>query len=389
MNTKLIVLILASLSAIWLTHGADNCPTNDKVLFCYYANWAIYRKDMGKFTTNDIDPSLCTHLIYAFSGLSQYGGIESLDTENDYTRGGYANFTALKTQNPCLKTLLAIGGWNQGSRKYSVMASEDKYRQAFIDSVIRFLVQYDFDGLDFDWEYPSERGGIAEDKANYGLLLKELKETLSKWDLLLTIAVPISTSIMNAAYDLTAINNYVDYVLIMGYDYTPTDSATTGWLSPLNEINKTVEAWKQAVPTNKIILGVPAYGRSFTLFSSGSYVIGAATTGPGAAGDYTGEPGFLSYQEVIFCLILSVQILLYELFFLQIQAKVQSQLYTIVQDEVAQNNYAYYRNAMDWICYETEANYIAKVMHTGFKNFNGIYDEKPLHFRQTTSWITI
>lgn len=29
---------------------------------------------------------------------------------------------------------------------------------------------------------------------------------------------------------------YVDYVLIMGYDYTPTDSSVTGLLSPLDEI---------------------------------------------------------------------------------------------------------------------------------------------------------
>lgn len=86
------------------------------------------------------------------------------------------------------------------------MVSDQRYREAFIDSVIRLLVQYDFDGLDFDWEYPSERGGVAADKQNFGLLLKELKQTLSKWDLLLTIAVPMSTYILSAAYDTTAIN---------------------------------------------------------------------------------------------------------------------------------------------------------------------------------------
>lgn len=86
------------------------------------------------------------------------------------------------------------------------MASGEGYREAFVDSVARYLMQYEFDGLDFDWEYPSQRGGIAEDKENFGLLVKKIKETIGKWDLLLTIAVPISTAIAEAAYDMDMIN---------------------------------------------------------------------------------------------------------------------------------------------------------------------------------------
>lgn len=61
--------------------------SDQKVLFCYYSSWAIYRPLEGTFTANDIDPNLCTHLVYAFAGLSAYGGIESLDPNSDLTRG--------------------------------------------------------------------------------------------------------------------------------------------------------------------------------------------------------------------------------------------------------------------------------------------------------------
>jgi chitinase len=49
---------------------------------------------------------------------------------------------------------VAIGGWNEGSTKYSAMAKDSEKRQKFVDSVVQFLQKHNFDGLDLDWEYP-------------------------------------------------------------------------------------------------------------------------------------------------------------------------------------------------------------------------------------------
>ena len=46
------------------------------------------------------------------------------------------------------------------------MAADTAYRQAFVSSVVTFLKQYNFDGLDLDWEYPAERGGQTVDKVS-------------------------------------------------------------------------------------------------------------------------------------------------------------------------------------------------------------------------------
>ena len=82
--------------------------------------------------------------------------------------GGYGQFAALKTYNRDLKTLIALGGWNEGSRRFSPLVADPKRRRKFIRSAIKFLRQYNFDGLDLDWEYPAARdGGKPEDKANY------------------------------------------------------------------------------------------------------------------------------------------------------------------------------------------------------------------------------
>lgn len=122
---------------------------------CYYGSWAVYRPGNGKFPVEEIDPFLCTHIIYGFTGLSHDNKIRPLDPYNDlkenWGKGAFLRFTGLKKINPKLKTLVAIGGWNEGSVKYSNMAANPQARKTFVESVVEFLRKYDFDGLDFDW----------------------------------------------------------------------------------------------------------------------------------------------------------------------------------------------------------------------------------------------
>ncbi len=63
-------------------------------------------------------------------------------------------FNALKGYNPDLKTLLAIGGWNEGSTAYSEMVKYSSRRAKSIQSTVDMVTYYGFDGLDLDWEYP-------------------------------------------------------------------------------------------------------------------------------------------------------------------------------------------------------------------------------------------
>ena len=65
----------------------------------------------------------------------------------------YGKVTALKQYG--IKVLIAIGGWNDSlGSKYSRLVNSANARRAFTDHVIEFMLKYNFDGLDLDWEYP-------------------------------------------------------------------------------------------------------------------------------------------------------------------------------------------------------------------------------------------
>ena len=123
--------------------------------------------------------------------------------------------------------------------------------------------------------------------------------------LLLTTAVAQEKSTILNAYDVVNIVPHLDFINVMSYDYHGSWDARTGHNSPLFAdqdgdreltVDYTVRLFLTlGVPAEKLILGIPYYGRSFTLRSGKERRFGAKTTGSGSPGEATREQGFLSY----------------------------------------------------------------------------------------------
>ncbi|KAH8271606.1 hypothetical protein KR018_010933, partial [Drosophila ironensis] len=297
---------------------AESNPLLDVV--CYQGTWSVYRPGPGKFGVADIDPFLCTHLIYAFLGIEETGQLRVidgyLDLEENSGRGNIKSFNALKLKNPTLKTLVAVGGWNEGSKRFSLVAKDPEKRSRFVDDVVRFLQRHGFDGLDLDWEYPGQRNSLDnDDRSNFVTFIKELKEGLDPFGFMLSAAVGSAEFSAQISYDIPAIVPHLDLINVMAYDlHGPWDAVlginaplypassdkddSTGRRQQLN-VDAIVKYWLQAgAPPEKLVLGVPFYGRTFTLPSGGDHEPGSPHIGKGLAGKYSREPGVLGYNEL-------------------------------------------------------------------------------------------
>ncbi|XP_043819844.1 chitinase-3-like protein 1 [Dromiciops gliroides] len=274
-------------------------------LVCYYTSWSQYREGDAACFPDDIDANLCTHIIYSFANISN----NQLDTWewNDVTL--YETLNELKLRNTKLKTLLSVGGWKLGTKRFSDMASQTESRRTFINSVTTFLRTHNFDGLDLVWLYPGRR-----DKEHYTSLLQEMADEFSKEaqrtgkeKLLLSAALPAGRFTLDAGYDIPKVSEYLDFISLITFNFHGAWKGTAGHHSPLYKGRKDdrysnvryVVSYMlmKGAPASKLVMGIPTFGNSFTLASADSEV-GAAVLGPGTAGLYTQEPGILAYYEV-------------------------------------------------------------------------------------------
>lgn len=155
------------------------------------------------------------------------------DLEENWGKGAFKRFVKLKERNPSTKTLIAIGGWNEGSSKYSQMVSDDNVRAKFVQNAVEFVQKYGFDGFDLDWEYPNQRGGQPSDVVNYVKLIKELSEAFEPHGLLLTAAVAAAEFSMSLSYDVPQLSKYLSFINVMAYDLHGTWDGYTGHNAPL------------------------------------------------------------------------------------------------------------------------------------------------------------
>ena len=213
------------------------------------------------------DATLLTHINYAHGRFADptngSGGI----VVSESSQAPLAKVVALKSVNPKLKVMLMIGGWGMKADGFSMMARDGSKRTEFCQSVKSVIEKYGLDGVDIDWEYPTQSaegtGADASDTRNFNLVLKELRETLGT-DKIISFASSSSANYV----DWGTAMKYLDYVNVMTYDM---GAAPNGHNSPLHKSARfNHRSWDESisahvsggVPKDRQVAGVPFYGKA-------------------------------------------------------------------------------------------------------------------------------
>lgn len=183
----------------------------------YYQASNVRDRACNKISPSQIKTTGYTHLYFAFASINPetYKITPWDDGDADLMR----EFTKLRGQGRNLQTWIAVGGWAFSepdaatATTWADICADQSKRAIFIQSLIDFMVEYGFQGVDLDWEYPGtpERGGSRADIANFVTLVREMREAFgTKYGISLTLAPDYWYL---RYFDVAGLDPYVDHMV--------------------------------------------------------------------------------------------------------------------------------------------------------------------------------
>ncbi|KAJ3474610.1 hypothetical protein NLG97_g9764 [Lecanicillium saksenae] len=280
----------------------------------YFEGYGVSRA-CNRVDIRDIDPSKYTHIHFAFATVTA----DTFQVNMGPTANQFYYFKQISGP----KKILSFGGWTFSTdpATYGIFRTgvTAEHRDTMAKNIADFIVSNNLDGVDIDWEYPAapDIPGIPaadpHEGTNYLLFILALKKYLPAGKTI-SFAAPASFWYLKG-FPIAAISLFVDYIVYMTYDLHGQWDFKNKWSDPgcsdgnclRSHINmtETMNALsmitKAGVPSNKVVVGVASYGRSFKMSSAGCTGPMCTFLGPesqAAKGKCTGTAGYISKTEI-------------------------------------------------------------------------------------------
>ncbi|MDB5048781.1 MAG: chitinase [Fibrobacteres bacterium] len=237
-------------------------------VFGFYTSWAPPSVRYDKIT----------HLMYAF--LNPGGGGQ--------ITGSVPGDVISTAHGAGVKVIASIGGANNSSG-FPTLAASASGRSAFAGAC-KAIVDAGADGVDIDWEFPAN----ATDSTNFTLLLKAIRASIGASKLITLELAPTDEKgrwVPKGSVDIA------DFYTAMAFDFTGDfPGSVVGQHSTYQQGVLGINYWwrNRGVRKDKVVMGVPFYGKNFN--AGGSAVdykdIVNANPGLAAAADSVGKTWF-------------------------------------------------------------------------------------------------
>jgi chitinase len=328
--------------------GGKPTRVADQLTFINYAFGNIYPKNNGfECATVQQAESLAPGFggdVWADFGNSTLPRQVNNTATSGRLAGNFGQLKLLKAEHPHLKVFISLGGWTW-SKHFSKAAKTDALRKQLVSSCIKKYIKGDldtsvdssgyggagsakglFDGIDVDWEFPGVEGDKnsfdpVNDKQNFTLLMQEFRRQLDAQGLLdgkrYLLTAAIGAGLEKIAHiEPQKLSLVLDWVNLMSYDFhgvwegedktnfhaplfhDPLDPSTDN--AATYSANDAVMALiDKQMPSKKIVLGVPFYGRGWSGVSAGPQNSLYRPVGGGAPTTIKeGDPGFDDYKVI-------------------------------------------------------------------------------------------
>lgn len=238
----------------------------------------------------NIDYRLYTHIFHAFIVADGEGHIQR--------RGNVPN-RDLTTQahKAGVKVVPSLGGWGW-DKQFASIVSKPEAEDRYVQGVMEIVDQFDYDGVDLDWEYPDTK----EEVVGFERLTRRFRKAVDELGrkkgrrMVVTMAAAANPGTLEWL-DKSFVLETMDWINVMTYDFTGAWTDYAGHHSPLfasskqpgkprsTELSMKYLLEERGLPANRLAVGIPLYGRGFNVAEPYASTKGAPRT-PLPRGNY-------------------------------------------------------------------------------------------------------
>ena len=168
-----------------------------------------------------------------------------------------------------------------GLAKNSAFFRNPTAMAAAVTAISNFVKSEGLDGVNVDVEMLEN-----QDFAAYGVWVGQIRAALRAWNPAARVSVATNGSLSGAGMAIQALKNGADRVFIMGYSYRTSGSSPAGSIAPIaradsgKSLTWTLDLYaSKGVPADRILLGLPYYGRSWYTTSGAHHATATSSAG--------------------------------------------------------------------------------------------------------------